>query len=393
MQRENSMNKKILYVSSMPLQYNYSANIRNLALIDGLYRNGYIVDAITCKPNKNSEWYDNSMDVSCLHKYYYRGMDIAGDKKADSSSDRKGIVNRFIKKIAKSFISASVWDARMVAVRRIHDYSISENYDIMISSSDPKSSHLLARMIYQRNKGKIGKWIQYWGDPFAIDINNTGGSYEKARDVEEKILALADKVVYVSPFTLDKQKQMFPNERDKFFFYPIPVKEKTVNTQVGYDKQRLKIGYYGAYYQKDRDINPLYEAISSTKHVLEIYGSSDVTLKNMDNIRVHGKVSVSEIEDREREADVLVCICNRSGTQIPGKAYHYAMTNKYVLILTDGDYAEEITKYFNTFNRYIICENKPDSIINALKDLPDDPKYRKPCQAFDTKTIAEDFIS
>ena len=176
------------------------------------------------------------------------------------------------------------------------------------------------------------------------------------------------------------------------FFLPIPVKGKTECVKNKVNIERLKIGYYGAYYQKDRNMKPLYEAIRKTDHLLEIYGASDVKFDNLENISIRGKVPLSVVEEREEEMDILVCICNRSGTQIPGKAYHYAMTNKYVLILLDGDYAEEIKKYFEKFDRYLICENRIESIIETLKEIPEDIKYKTPCEFFNTKKIAEEFI-
>lgn len=256
MQQENKKQKRILFVSAMPLQYNVSANIRNLALIDGLCQNGYVVDVLTFEPNKESDWFDSSMDVSSVNQFLYRGKDVARSKKRNNTEHTgtantiKQIATQIIKKVVKLLISLSVWDVRIISARKLQDYSIAEDYDIIISSSDPKSSHYLGQKIYSRNKDKIGKWIQYWGDPFTMDINHSGGSQKRMQKAEARILALADKIVYVSPFTLECQKKLFPLYQDKMIFLPIPVKSKHMISTREPNKHCLKIGYYGAYYNR-----------------------------------------------------------------------------------------------------------------------------------------------
>jgi len=271
---------------------------------------------------------------------------------------------------------------------------LTDDYDIMISSSDPKSSHFFAQKIYEQNRSRIGRWIQYWGDPFALDINQSGGSAFRVKCAEKKLLRYADKVIYVSPFTLNKQRELYPMYADKMHYLPIPVRAKQISDNQKIDNSHLKIGYFGAYKKRDRDIIPLYEAVNQTNHHLEIVGPSDVILSSTEHVNVHEQVRmpVAYIEEREKETDVLVCICNRSGTQIPGKAYHYAMTNKYVLIILDGEYAEEIRDFLSKYDRYVFCDNNEESIISALNSIDKRPSLRSPCASFDPMNIAEEYI-
>lgn len=137
---------------------------------------------------------------------------------------------------------------------------------------------------------------------------------------------------------------------------------------------------------------PLYNAVNGTPHELEICGSSDFNISDTANIKIFGKISFKEVNDRERERDVLVCICNKHGTQIPGKAYHYAMTDKYILMIVDGEHKEELKRYFGNYNRYIICENNEKSIRAALTGFACDSNLCKPCEAFSVDTIAKRLI-
>ena len=378
----------------MPLNYNYSANIRNLAMIEGLSRNGNIVDILTYRPNEKSGWFDESMQLDGVRKVIYVGNDIASDAVRNKDNFNRTCVSKIKSCIANLIKRYYPWDVRQFQVTKTKRIELEEHYDYLISSSDPKSSHNLAKKVIKDNKKNIGLWIQYWGDPFAGDINKSSKLPSGIiKSLENNLLKKADKVVYVSPFTLESQKRNFSKCASKMVFLPIPVKkddEEDIIQRTGINE--LKIGYYGAYYSKDRDIMPLVNAVNQTAHRLEICGSSDLTIRDSDNVQVYGKVSYDEVKSRENERDVLVCICNKHGTQIPGKAYHYAVTNKYILLIIDGEYKEEIKEYFMSYNRYIICDNKEESIKKALLELGDAPDLCKPCETFSVEVIAQKLI-
>lgn len=386
---------KVLFVVSSYIQSGSSANLRNNALIEGLCSNGFIVDVISREPDKKAIIYDGSMKLPPIRKFIYVIKNAHVSEKRTEQGNKVGLKSRILPLIIKVYTSISIWDTWYLKVKKLKDIKLNDNYDIMISSSDPKSSHYLAHKIYKKNKDKIGKWIQYWGDPFLLDINQSAGSKIRTKVVERSLIASADKVVYVSPLTLEKQKQLYPIYSEKMFFLPIPVRKKKVENNKEIDlKSQLRIGYFGAYKNRDRNIMPLYNAINNSEHFLEIIGPSDIVLNSTDHVFVHEqiRVPVSEIEKKEQEMDVLVCICNKSGTQIPGKAYHYAMTNKYILIILDGENADRIREYFEGYNRYIFCKNNEESILKTVNELKDDLTLRTPCRPFLPQSIAKDFV-
>ena len=384
---------KILFVISSYIQGATSANVRNISLIEGLCSNGHIVDVLSREPDTGTTLCDETVKLPPVRQYIY--VLKRTQKTVSNNTDIQGTLKHNLLLAAKNIFSTfSIWDTWFVKVRRLRRIELDDYYDVMISSSDPKSSHYLANKILKQNKSKIGKWIQYWGDPFALDINQSSGSAFRVKFAEKKLLRNADKVVYVSPFTLDKQRELYPMYAEKMHFLPIPVRAKQLSDNQKIDNSRLKIGYFGAYKKRDRDIIPLYEAVNQTNHHLEIVGPSDVILASTEHVKVHEQVRmpVAYIEEREKETDVLVCICNRCGTQIPGKAYHYAMTNKYVLIVLDGEYAEKIKEHFSEYNRYLFCKNKVDSIVATLNNIDSSPSLHMPCSAFEPKAISEEFI-
>ena len=100
---------------------------------------------------------------------------------------------------------------------------------------------------------------------------------------------------------------------------------------------------------------------------MNICGSSDLVLKSTNNIYIKGNVNYSKAIEMEENSDVLVCICNNRGTQIPGKVYYCTGYNKPIIIILDGEYKKELKNYFESFNRFIICYNEENSIKEAME--------------------------
>ena len=66
---------------------------------------------------------------------------------------------------------------------------------------------------------------------------------------------------------------------------------------------------------------------------------------------------------------MLITVCNLRGTQIPGKVYYAAASQKHMLVILDGDEKDKLKAYVDSFGRYITCENNLESIQKALSDI------------------------
>ena len=75
----------------------------------------------------------------------------------------------------------------------------------------------------------------------------------------------------------------------------------------------------------------------------------------------------------ESEADVVFCVCNTHGTQIPGKILYKSSSDKHILVAVEQELHDEMRHYFESFDRFTICDNNPESIINALQSLINRP--------------------
>ena len=350
---------KVLFVSTAPLEYGSSSNMRNIALLKGFIENNHDVYTLTPEPQTDSALYDDTIcDIKITQKYFipFSTVHSAVTIKKNKKSRIKKFLFSFAKKLKVYDFRSSLANTTII---------IKEKFDIIISSSDPKSSHLVAENLIKNNPGITNKWIQYWGDPFADDINNKGFVPKCWIKREEKrILGLADYILYVSPFTLKKQQELYSEYSNKMLFLPIPY-----NKQIIYSKTKnrnIKIGYFGDYYSRNRSIIALYNTIKNRKEELVICGNSDLQLEEHKNIKIMPRISLEEVRKQEENSDILVCICNKKGTQIPGKIYHYSATNKPIMILLDGDQQGDLKDYFMSFDRFIICENNEQDISKAL---------------------------
>lgn len=386
---------KVLFVSSSPLEYSSSANMRNIALLKGLIQLGHEVSIFTARSDESSRYHDRTLLKLNLNNRYFVENSVVHSQFTNTnvvSNPIKHKIKRYItRKVYKFYTAMSIYDPRKALASKVNATSIDETFDAIISSSDPKSSHLLAEKLLKLHPGISKKWIQYWGDPFTNDINKKSIVPNSIIKLEEKrILSKADAVIYVSPFTLEKQQSMFPSLNKKFYFFPIPYIESII-----YSKNKNKdfsVGYFGDYNATDRDILPLYNAVNCNDVNLRVCGHSDVFLEERSNIKVSPRVNYETIKKYEQECNLLVCICNKRGTQIPGKIYHYASTDKPILVILDGENKERMRKYFESFNRYVLCDNTEKSIRQAINNIKIQKKDFVPSPYFAPDKIASQVV-
>lgn len=384
---------KILIIKMSPVEGLSSSTLRTTALAKGLLELGHEVDYLTVPMisshviNKSNNVRDSFNIIRAPQNIVYEV--IASRTKKDSKKNSlKSLAINIIRSI---YHKLTLFDYTYKIAREFNIKTLEKlDYDVMISSSDPKTSHILAKRLVEQGI-KYNKWIQYWGDPLTNDITNKT-IYPKwiLRRIELNLLRSADQIVYVSPFTYKQQINDFPKLATKMKWLPVPyIKKKNYNSV---SNEIFTIGYYGAYFTEIRNIMPLFNSCKKMKDNvhLDIVGDSDLELKDEENIKIYSRRNV---DDFEMKVDLLVCVLNNSGTQIPGKIYHYAATNKPILVLLDGDNIEEMKEYLESFNRYIICINKEEEIISAIKEVMDNPQTYKPCEILEPTFIANRVIN
>ncbi|MBR2327688.1 MAG: hypothetical protein IKA51_03595 [Clostridia bacterium] len=335
--------------------------LRALAVVKGLIEKGFKVDMLTLQTSAthvvNEKEYDFLKDVNIIY---------ANPNKAYNSivsGAKTGLKQNAVKVLRKIYHTFSLYNYTGAIAKNIKiDILPSKEYEYVVAVSDPKTTHIAAKRLIEQGL-TCNKLIEYWGDPLYGDITNKS-IYPRFvyKIIEKNFLKIADKIVYTSPFTLEQEQRLYPKYRDKMIFTPTAYLEEKIYPE---NEGVFTVGYYGAYPSNVRNIIPLYDACAQMGNTvaLNIVGNSDLTLEETENIKVYPRGDISSFEAK---TDLFVCVLNKSGTQIPGKLYHYAAYNKPVLVIEDGDFAEQMHGFIESFNRYYTCRNRKEDIIEAI---------------------------
>lgn len=383
---------KILFITLRAPEINSSVTISNLGLLKGLSTLGHEVTLLTPQVNEDMMLYESANN-------FYENIHVLriGNNRIYnqliSKKNREGLRKKIVDLMRIVFYKFSFYDNTISLIGKT-DVNLPKNkkFDIVISTSDPRTSHIFAERLI-KNGLDYKYWVQHWGDPMYNDIaNNTWIPKWIIKFKEKHFLRLADVIVYVSPITNKSQKYIFPAFANKMHFVPLPYhKEKVYEPVIN---RKLTIGYFGDYNSKIRNIMPLYNFCKESEDCeLMLVGGSDIKLDRTENIKIIPRTTQIRVDSLESQCDLLVVITNRIGTQIPGKIYYYAATNKPVLVLLDGENAEEIREYFSEFNRFTLYNNTEESIAKAIEDFKDSNISNKPCHEFSSQAVAMKILS
>lgn len=401
---------KILVVSGCCLKQNSSANLCHRSYINGIIESGHTVDLL-CYSEKGIN-VDNSIENPKVNRFYeYDGLSLyeklAGNSKrtenksekndiaTDSTENRETIKSKLIKSIKKFLRSLyGIYNPSIVWFRRAKKFKTDQYYDLVISMSYPQVSHLLAGYLVKHQRVKTNRWIQLWEDPWTDDIGNKD-NHKKCYKAENSLLESGQEIVYVSPITLKKQQELFPTSKEKMRWVPLPSYYKT--ELLDYKFTENHYGYFGDYVPAIRDITPFYNSALKMNIKVNICGSPYGLLKSKNNINIYPRLPLNELKVYEDNTNVLVCLFNLGGGQIPGKIYQYASTNKIILAILDGpnDEQEIIKSYFKQYNRFVFCENTEESIqeaINKIENNDLDSIKSIPLDDFSAETIVKKLI-
>lgn len=372
---------KILVVAGCCLQENSSANIAHCAYIQGMLDNGHEVSLVSGS-NKGHVTDSNIDELKVKNKYFYNTLSLYDQlsiRKKTVKNNDKNVLSCTLNQKNHKKNKLKIYKEKIRGLYGIHGpiimwyhrakkYKSEQEFDYVVSLSYPFVSHLLVNYLKEKEHIKFKKWIQIWEDPWSTDLVKE--DEKNVKNEELKLLRMADEILYVSPLTLEYQQKIFPSEKNKMKWLPLPTYFKEQKTK---KIDKIVYGYFGDYNSNVRNLEPFYIAVKENRADAYICGGSDKKFESIDNVKVYPRMSLSELHEFEDKSSIIVVLCNLYGGQIPGKIYQYASSNKIILLILDGtkEEKEKIKKYFSQFNRYIFCENTIDDInekINYIKE-------------------------
>lgn len=343
---------KILIVSLYPLERNTSVANSSISIIKGLLELGHQVTILM--PN----WPSNET-----------GFDVAPIRVIRLPGQPEQPYHLSSKWVGKMHSHFDFLDVSRGYLKSISDVIIPDEYfDVVLSLSDPKVTHIYTNELLQLKKIRYGRWIQHWGDPITGDFTRHYWWPEwVTRLYERRIIRKADKAVFVTPFTYDMECREHHRLRKRIAFAPLPAEMLPIVDCTESDD--LRLSYLGDYNPAIRNLKPLYDACANKERIKLIIAGYGPKYPDCSNVTILPRVPQQQAQDIENNSDVLVCICNITGTMIPGKIAYKASTNKHIIVALEDDNYEAMKAYFESYNRYTLCRNTSDSISEALEGL------------------------
>lgn len=407
---------KVLYVTGSCLTRNTSANMSHNAFVQGLLENGCDVDILMAESGWGED--DKGLPRWTLARYYtfqalsfpdwlrlrMRGShQIKEDFPSRETDNRTQTSNRPSPKqmlrsgLKKAFYMIfprdPVYPLEKKWLKTASRFRGDQKYDLVISNSSPAASHRLALELIGKHRIACERWIQIWEDPWYHDLY--GGHSELVEQEEHRLLQAASEIVYVSPLTLMYQKRYYPDCAEKMKCVPLPALRLEPGETCQAVDGKPSFGYFGDYYSQTRDLKPFYDALVASGFRGAIVGDSDISLPSTDEILVSGRVTLDKLQPIQDRTDILVHLSNLRGGQIPGKVYHYSVTDKPILFILDGTEEEKhaLKDYFGQFDRYVFCENSEEQILDCLQAIAQGKQNCKTVTAFFPNEIVKKLLS
>ncbi len=373
---------RILFVTFSDIGICSSSNIRNVSLIKGLLDAGHSVDIISYKTNNKAQVQDETFkpitDRCKVFELFGTPVSdkVSGNLLGKNAKSIKSKIYIFLRKVY--YALEPVDSLRKTALSLDIEGLKLGQYDLMISSSNPYSVHILAERIKNRYFQNGIKWVQYWGDALYFDTLIRHPIFpSRLKKAEYKLIRNCDAVFYTNGVILEKQKKLFKDMANKMTYIETPYAfaEASDKTEFTY-----KVGYFGSFSTVVRDIMPLYTVLSKAGYRSVIIGNGDVEITPTDHLEIMPRATVSIVRKYEDDTRILACICNKLPANkeetglIPGKAYHYGATDKTVLMIGASP---DVENFLKKYNRFVFVPNEPEQIKETIDALLKTPLFRE----------------
>lgn len=211
-----------------------------------------------------------------------------------------------------------------------------QDFDLILSFSNPFSSHCCASILSQR----YGiPWIAYYFDPFFSNATLCPKKTAIRKKMEEKLLANATVVMMTYP-TNENYLQLGVTFKNRIVRVEMPgIVFDRVLTGGGGNRKTCKCYYIGNLYKKIRDPYSAVRVFSALEDFeIELYFVGGYYGTKIDfeklisnNVKFLGKKNSEEIMELYKDADILLNIGNLIDNQMPSKIFEYISTGKPII--------------------------------------------------------------
>jgi len=221
------------------------------------------------------------------------------------------------------------------------------DYDVIISSGYPFSSHLLGYLLKRRSRAK---WIADYGDPWSFNPDTNLLPMKRRefdRRMERHLLENCDKVIVTTSDTKDGFLENFAFLRDSDVEIISqgydPHLYSTIEPERG---SKFRIVYTGTFYDKLREPYELYNAVNAMGNLdFELVIAGDIPEKfrtKNEKVIYLGHQSHKRSISLQKGADVLIFFGNDSSYPLPGKIFEYIAARRPILIVKYNQYDKSV---------------------------------------------------
>ncbi len=399
-------------------------------IVNFLINKGHKIDVLLAKGNsmtrpklKNVKYYETRHGVvdNFFYKKFFKSKSRNIGSKINNYNYSLPRKENIFKKICSFFFNKLVWpDGSVIwylfAKKELRKIIKNNQYDCMISSAMPFTSHLLG--YYAKKQLKI-KWIAEYGDPFSFNSQPPKNIFRFLNKyIEKKLIGKMDYIVV--PFEGSKEGFLanFPFlKKDKIkiipqvmpSLHPDPGKIKWDN----FVKSKINIVYAGIFYISFRSPKILLESLVNLRkgnmltyykiriHIFGNIGSEEVRemfsneykqLIDENIIILYGETQREVCAFAYRKSDYLLNIANNSKYQLPSKLIEYLSFKKPIISL-------ENAKSKTPDWPFLIKENyKVDNLVNLFREISNGSvkysfnNYDNIIRKYDIKNIGQQYI-
>lgn len=264
------------------------------------------------------------------------------------------------------------------ALKKGRGLTAGKKYDFIISSSEPRSSHLAG---YFLKKHSGVPWIADYGDPWIYPLPLKREFVFKTKAVEmleRKVIKQVDAITFTSEGTARLYQERYPFlDPKKMYIVTQGFDPHIFSGIIGESGAGFRIVYCGSFYHKLRDPIEFFKAIKEMEvEDLEVVIAGRINeYSEMINeyglsskIKDRGFVNHEQALSLEKGASVLLHIGNAIDLQVPGKIYEYMGSGRPILCIR-GSKNDESADMVLRYNKGIVVENNKEEIKEGIMRL------------------------
>lgn len=408
---------RILFIGYTVPPMMSAQGLSNLYNIKYLSEFGWEVDVLTISSSTNSPRFDKSSiemlpksvrifrTYPGLHKIYYNIIKPKSNISKNKAISKKGSLSIIREKVLNIVLNLMMPDAVIFwypfavlqGIKLINKY----NYDILISSGPPYTTHLIGHTLK-----KLGDlhWIMVCGDPWVFAP--TRYKHKTIRfciehKLEEHLLKSAGAIAVTTEETGKNYLENYPFLTDaKVNVIPMGVDYSEFKNVTPKKSEKFRILYSGSLY-KNQEIEPFLDALKLIYATEELKDQIEVILVGniednyigliskkglKEKISVKGFVPPKKVPSLIMGADILLYFGAMGGLQLGSKLFYYIAAKRPILCIR-GDERDPSLKILQGLNRGVMLDNKKEEIYSGIISLYNLYQKQELDETFDLREI------